>query len=238
MENAYQENLGLVYMMARRYAWVCKVDNAISPEDLLQLGALAVLQAANAYDQDAGKSWSSWAVWFIQNEYRAALGLKDGQVHKAHAGAIELDAPLSADDAGGAALVDLLSDDSLPEIDAGLVAEDVKQTVRAAVERLQDAGQRGVIRLHRLEGKTLTEAAEALQMDEKTARKLDKAARRRLEHDPQLRALVWLEDNTRYYAYKGPSAFQRDLTSVTEAAAMWRIQQRKEMDRNKAPSPV
>ena len=40
-----------------------------------------------------------------------------------------------------------------------------------------------------------------------------------------LDSLAGLDERTRFHAHKGVEAFNRDWTSVTEAAALWRIEQ-------------
>ena len=55
-----------------------------------------------------------------------------------------------------------------------------------------------------------------------------------LSRDIHLRALADIDDRTRFYARKGVGAFMSDRTSVTERAALWRIEQREELMRKAA----
>lgn len=217
----YLENAGLLLMMARRYAWVLKWDHALTLDDLLQMGALGLYRAAETFDPAAGKAWSAWAVWYIQQEFRAALGIKDGKPTSVHVGAVSLDAPLSADDPGGGTLGDMLPDESLPDIDEGLLLDDLQRSVREAVQGLQDAQQRAAVQMCDLEGKKLSEAAQVLCVAPERVRVLRNKGRMRLEH--VLRRLT-LEDRTPYYRHVGVRAFRSTNESSTEAAALWRIE--------------
>ena len=62
--------------------------------------------------------------------------------------------------------------------------------------------------------------------DERQVRQTGQRARRWLARDWRLQRLVDLDNRTRFHAHKGVAAFNRDWTSVTEGAALWRIEQR------------
>ena len=60
-EALYEQNRGLLVMMARQYAGACEMDRAVSEEDLVQAGFLALVRAAKTFDRAGGRSWASWA---------------------------------------------------------------------------------------------------------------------------------------------------------------------------------
>ena len=165
-EDLYAQNNGLLISMARRYAGACAMDRAVSEEDLIQAGFLALVRAAQTYDPAGGKCWAGWAMWHIRRE------------------------------------------------------------VREAVDRLEDDGQRQVVRLCHLEARSYWEAAALMGADERQVRQTGQRARRWLARDWRLQRLVDLDNRTRFHAHKGVAAFNRDWTSVTEVAALWRIEQR------------
>ena len=91
-EELYQENRGLLRLVAWRYAAACQRDRAVSVEDLTQAGFFGLIQASKTFDPDKG-SWATWAAWAITDEIYKALGLRDGKPTKAHTCALSLDAP-------------------------------------------------------------------------------------------------------------------------------------------------
>jgi len=222
-EALYEQNRGLLVAMARRYAGACAMDRAVSEEDLVQAGFLALVRAAQSYDPAGGRSWAGWAAWHIRREFERTLCLREGRRIQAHSGADTLDRPVDSADGERSTLGELLADDSLPEADAGLLLDELRRDVRAAVARLEDADERRAVQLCQLEARSCREAAHDLGVSVDRARRLNARGCERLRRDWRLRRLVDLDDRTRFHAHKGVAAFNRDWTSVTEAAALWRI---------------
>lgn len=225
-EALYERHLGLLIAMARQYAGACEMDRAVSEEDLVQTGFLALVRAAQTFDQAGGRTWASWATWHIRREFERVLCLREGKRVQAHSGADTLDRPLDAGDGEGATARDLLADDSLPDADAGLLLDELRRSVREAVDRLEDDAQRDAVRLCRLEDCSYRDAARRMGVSPGQARRLSERGCRRLARDRRLRQLMDLDDRTRFHAHKGVAAFNRDWTSVTEGAALWRIEER------------
>ena len=228
-EALYAQNKGLLITMARRYAGACALDRAVSVEDLVQSGFLGLVRAAQTYDRNGGRSWTSWATWHIQRTFEQALCLRQGHRTQAHSGADTLDRPLDAADDGSESAGDLLVDDTLPDPDAALLLEELRRDVRKAVERLEDGDERRAARLCLLEDRSLPEVAGAMGVSVPQARRLNARACRRLSGDRRLRARIDLDERTRFHAHKGVAAFNRDWTSVTEGAALWRIEQEEKL---------
>lgn len=228
-EALYEQNQGLLRALANRWRTACERDRAVSLEDLTQAGFFGLVKAAETFDPSAGKSWSSWATWYIFREFENALCLRDGQALQPHTDAFALDTPIPSEGARGATYGDMLEDDSLPEIDAGAMLDDLQRTVHEAVNSLHDDAQRRAVQMYDLEGKTIQETAEALAMPATKAHRMRRKALNTLRQDKRLYALrdeTTLDELTRFYAHKGLTAFERDWTSVTEGAALWRIEQR------------
>ncbi len=228
-EELYAQNRGLLLKLANRWYEACERDRAVSVDDLAQAGFFGLVKAAQSFDEAAGKSWSSWAAWFIQREFENTLYLRDGKPTRPHTSAVALDAPLSEDSAEGATLGDLLADENAPDVDAGVILDELRQTVRAAVEQIKDDGQRRAVQLCDLGGRTGREAAEVLGVTAQQAYCLREAGRQALRRNARmcrLAAELALDERTRFHAHKGLAAFERDWTSVTEGAALWRIEQR------------
>jgi len=231
-ESLYAQNKGLLIMLARRYARACEMDRAVSQEDLVQAGFLALVRAKRSYDPSGGRSWAGWAAWHIRREYESALCLRAGARIQAHSGADTLDRSVNEDGGSAATLGELLPDDSLPDADAGLLLDELRRDVRAAVARLEDGDERRAVQLCQLEARSCRDAAQVMGISCRQVRQLNHRARERLSRDRRLRRLVDLDDRTRFHAHKGVAAFNRDWTSVTEGAALWRIGEREKEKKN------
>lgn len=224
-----EQNMGLVIELARLYRPVCALDRAVSVEDLVQSGFFALVQAAQSYDPAKGKTWAAWAAWHIMGEFRRILGIDHGQFIRPDTGAKALDRPLRNARNKGTTLMDKLVDDSLPEADAALIDAELRKCVRTAVARLPE-GQRQAMELCGLRQLSAREAAVRIGMSPGRVRRLYDRAEARLSADKQLRTMANLDERTRFHAHKGVAAFNRDWTSVTEGAALWRIEQRQKME--------
>ena len=188
-EEIIAQNRGLLASLARRYAGMCALDRAVSTEDLTQAGFIGLMRAADSYDPAARKTWASWARWCIQNEFNRALGLHDGRPLRPDTGAQSLDRLLEPSRDGDLSARDRLADETLPGVDAALLLEELRRGVREAVERLPEAGQRQVVRLCKLEGRSYRQAAREMGVSVQKAQRLYARASDRLARDVRLRAL-------------------------------------------------
>ncbi len=207
-EEIYEQNKGLLVMMARRYARACALDRAMSVEDLMQAGAIGLMKAADSFDPAAGKSWSGWACWHIQMEFNSALGLRQGRFTRPHTCAATLDGPLHADEADSMTAGDLLADETLPDADEALLRDELRRGVREAVGRLKSERQRQVVQLCKLEGWSYRQAAKRLGVSVGQAYQLFFRASNNLARDPRLQALAGL-------GRRGKSEGRRPSTSAS-----------------------
>ena len=114
--------------------------------------------------------------------------------------------------------------------------DELRRGVREAVGRLEDDEQRRATQLCRLEGRSYREAAADMGLSVRRTRELCDRAGVNLARDWRLRQLANLDERTRFHAHKGVAAFNRDWTSVTEGAALWRVTQRERIEGRAAPS--
>ena len=229
-EELYAQNKGLLITLAQRYAQYCVLDRAASVEDLVQTGFLSLVQAAQTYDPEGGKTWAGWAAWYIRRDMKRLLGLEKGHFTHAHTGADSLDRQVLIN-GEGSTLGALLPGGNQQEPDAELLRNELCREVREAVARLDDDLRR-VTQLCRLESRSAREAAEAMGVSEQQVRQLTARADKALAQDWRLRRLADLDECTRFHAHKGVAAFNRDWTSVTEAAALWRVEQKEKCGLN------
>ena len=223
LEKLLADNQGLVFFWVRRYFPLLENRAAIDAEDLTQAGFLGIIDAARTFDGDKG-AWSTWASYYIRTAILNALGIRK---RRPEDGALSLDVPANPEDGQGETLLDLIPDASLPEIDAGLIREEVRAVVRLAVGHIQDERQRRALELTHLEGSTIKEAAARLGTDETHIRAMNRLSLSQLRKEKKIRALVDLDSLTRFHAHKSISAFIRDETSVVEEAVFWRDEQQR-----------
>ncbi|MBR2310507.1 MAG: sigma-70 family RNA polymerase sigma factor [Oscillospiraceae bacterium] len=213
-EKLYEDNKGLLWYWAQRY----KPPPGIDVEDLVQTGFFGLVDAHRSYKRERGK-WSTWASMYIRNEMRLLLGVRG----KKHIEQISLDVPIRED---GASLGDLMPDGDAPELDSGVIQDELVKGVRGAVNAIEDPLVRNVIKCIYLKEMSYTAAADALGIEKKDvsllAQKGKDRLRIKLRHiDPDLDLV------TKFHAHKGVQAFQSDLTSTVEAAVLWRENQRR-----------
>lgn len=209
------DNRGLVYKLARRYAYI---DTAVDMDDLTQAGFIGLIEAEQTYDPTKGKSWAGWAAYYIRREMREATGINSTR-ERAHLRAVSLDEPISDDD--DVTRLDNLADESLPAADDGIIMDERRAAVRAAMSRLEPS-RREVVQRYDLRGQSLAGAGECMGMTPIQAGTLRMKALRDMRRDWRLKQA--LDQDTNFYRHKGVSAFNTDWTSVTEAAALWRIE--------------
>ena len=221
LETLSCQNAGLIRNIARRYLRLCELDRAADLEDLIQAGHIGVWKAAETFDPNGGKTWTGWAGWHIQREMRALLGVASAR-RRADLGAVSLNAPLSGDDSDGDTIGDMLADKSLPDVFETMQQEQTCEAVRAAVARLEEP-ERAVIEGHELRelnyDALASETGEAAEVLKKTWRR----GMNHLRRDMVLRNW-WIDLQTDFYRHKGVRAFNADWTSVTEGAALWRME--------------
>ena len=217
MEQLFRENRGLIGMWVKRYSSLCATT--CDADDLQQAGFLGLVRAAATWDPEQG-SWSAWASYYIRSFMLDALGLRKKRLKT-----LSLDAPLS-DDADADTLGDLIADDSLPPVSEAMEQAEVCEAVRGAVEAIRDADARRAIECVYLRTMSHGEAAEALGVSVARLGNLLHKGLAALARDRKLREAM-LDEETLFLKYKGVSAFERDLTSTTEAAVIWRDKHRR-----------
>lgn len=200
---------------AGRYSWALEVRNDLDREDLQQAAFLGILQARNGYREDLG-SFATFAGYYARNEIRALLGIRNGKLPPVLE---SLDEPLN--DETDDTRLDLLADETIPDPDAGLIEAERKQTVRDAVDRLQE-DQRAVVSLHFFEGKTYQQAADEMNLTRDRVTTIFQNARRNLRRDRYLKALAEVNRRTPYLLGVGVTRFNSTFTSAVEELVLLR----------------
>lgn len=230
-EELYEQNKKALHAIAWSYRRLCEQDRAVDVDDLIQAAFIGLVKAFQVFDKNSGKSWALCKRGFIIAEIHALLGIRNEKRVNPNSMAISLDAPISRDADNNTSIGDMLADDSLPELDEALLKNEIRQNVRESINRISDPRQRQALMLHGIEGCDLSEVASRLGVSTSHARCIFNRGMSNLARDNQLIALTDLDDRTRFHAHKGVRAFLSDRTSVTEAAVLWRIEQRDKIAR-------
>lgn len=222
-ETLYKENLPLLRKIASRYRGICARDRSVDVEDLLQTGFLALVAAASAYDPARG-SWTQIASYYVRRAYRLTIGIYDGKPHAAF-NALSLNSPASED--ADMAFIDLLEDDSQPEIDELLLKSETAAVVSSALSSMKDQSASAVIRKIDLSGFSYKDVGREFGVTSRRVRSMRRAGYHELRRNPAMKRLAdsySLDERTHFYKHKGVTRFRADWSSVTEDAAVWRIE--------------
>ena len=205
----------LAHYWAGRYSRLIENRNDLDREDLQQAAYLGILQAQKAYKEERG-GLVTLAGFYARKEIRELLGIRHGHFPPEME---SLDEPLT--DEADATRLDLLADESLPEIDAGLLEEEKRQTVRDAVNRLQE-DQRAIVNMRFFQGMPYKEAAAELNISPIRAVTIWDNARLRLRRDRYLNALAEVNRKTPYLLGVGVKRFNSTMTSAVEEIVLLR----------------
>lgn len=131
--------------LAHKNAWMLQADAALDLDDLVQTAFLGLAKASETFCEGKGKTFAGWAAWYIVREFRQLLGWIPGRERKPHLYAQSLDVPAYDDDSEETAL-DLIEDESAPDIDSMLENADLAKAVSDALDRLRIPHAQEVIR--------------------------------------------------------------------------------------------
>ena len=200
---------------AGRYSWILERRNDLDREDLQQAAFLGILKARKAYKEERGGE-VTLAGFYARKEIRALLGIRNGKLPPALE---SLDEPLNeeTDDTR----LDLLVDETIPDVDAALLEEEKRQTVRDAVERLKP-DQKAVVNLRFFQGMTYKQAAAEMDVTPERAASIWDNARLRLSRDRYLKAVAEVNRSTPYLMGVGVTRFNSTFTSAVEELVLMR----------------
>ena len=222
-----RDNNRLLWFWVRHYAAACSELAVIDPEDLYQAGFFGLLDASATFDPERG-SWGTWASFYIRKRMLAELEAQSANLRRMNK-ALPLDAPAyPADDENDTVLQETIPDPTIPDMLEAAADEDTAQIVRKAVADLESPEVRQTIAGYYFEEKTMRQLAEAQGETASTIRKLHGQGLRTLRKARSIRMLreSMLDQETRYHAHKGLTAFWNTRSSVVEDCVIRREQLR------------
>lgn len=218
LEELWRQTKRFAFVAARRFCTTAYADM----DDLRQCAYLgvhtAVMQHSGRYD------FLALVRWCTQRECQKLLDLY-GSRRQLRADSLDILLP-----DGESTPADLIEDESLPEIGAGLEEDELVRDVRAAVAELPER-ERLIIQRHWLDGLTLADVGKEIHLSSERVRQLEARAFDRLRADPILQNYCPRSAPSVYRS--GLSSFRNTRTSSVERAAMHSIQ-REEVKQNKA----
>lgn len=197
-----------------RYESAAARNGGLDRDDLCQLAAIGVWEAAKKYDPTRGKRFFSWADYYVRNFIRRALILYRPCVDNMPKAA--LDAPVEGFD-GEASLLDTIADEAATSPEKAAECEDMKRILRECLAKLREPEQ-DALRLVYMEGKTYEEAATLMGVPHSTVSSCIASGKQKLRQSPRLRT-IYLPDS---HYHVGVSRFFSTWTSAVEEIVMKR----------------
>lgn len=204
----------LARAVARRYEGAADRNGGLDMDDLCQLAAIGVWEAAKQYDPAREAKFSTWFPYYIRSRIRRALTMYRHCVDNMPTAA--LDAPLEGFD-GEATLLDTIADEAATSPDEAVEREDMRRILHQAMEKLREE-ERDALRLVYMEGKTYEEAAAQMGVTHATVSGCIVSGKRKLRRCPRLRQMYLPDSN--YHV--GVAKFMVTWTSAVEEIVMKR----------------
>lgn len=205
--------------IANKYIPVLKRSGAVGLDDLIQVGRIAVIDAQKRYEPDKG-TFLALLSYYVRSAMRKTLGF-NSQTGEAPEQLVYLDAPISDESDG--TLGDTIADLTAPTVDEHITEPETKreisEQVREALNRMKSEKQREVITRIYIDGQERTAAAADMGMKYSPLCALERAGKRSLHRDEQLKQFVIGEIP---FFTVGVMQFNCTWTSATEKTVIWR----------------
>lgn len=231
MQNAnylglYQQYERFIALIAGRCLQISR-DCAISFDDLMQIGFIALVRAADKYDEAQGVQFISYFGKCLKGAFYNALGFGDKK--RAEQYAVSLDEPITDDPEQPQTRLDLLAE-QFTDPDGfnddyerqELIADEVQQ----GLDRLNNDRWRDIIECYYLGGAgSMEELAKKYGISKQRISQIHDKAMKKLEKDERL-LMVYLYDAVDRisakdeYKHMGVEGFHTTGTSAVEAAVL------------------
>lgn len=189
--------------------------------DLYQSGYLAMVDAVNSYDPEAG-TFSFWFMYHLKKAFAKTVGYytKAGRNDPIN-NSISLDKPID-DEQDGAAFGDFVSDpqaaDAIMSVEERLWQEQLHEALETALAELSQESA-DILRLRHYQGLTLAAAGEVCGTTAEQIRKTEEKAIRQLRKPKIARNLMPFYDFD-FYCGTGLGAFRKMGASIQERYLM------------------
>lgn len=225
------------YQRARGFAYDRGTSCAAEQDDLVQAGFLAVLQAAETYDDTRAAGFLTYLDYFLRSAFAETLGY-GGDGHDALIGAASLDVPLSSSDGdeSDTTRLDTVSDESAlceyQEVEDGVYIVQLHDALDAEIDRLPPR-RAEAMRLFYWAGETQKAIAERQCVSaQNVSAEIKRGVETMRRGNSARRLQEFLEDGVNVYEGNGLASFRRRGSGVESAvlrreelAVQWRGKQ-------------
>lgn len=210
LEELWRQTKRFAFVAARRFCTTAYADM----DDLRQCAYLgvhtAVMQHSGRYD------FLALVRWCTQRECQKLLDLY-GSRRQLRADSLDILLP-----DGESTPADLIEDESLPEIGAGLEEDELVRDVRAAVAELPER-ERLIIQRRWFDELSFVAVGKEIGISSERVRQLEARAFDRLRNDPVLRTYARRPPAIRYVARSGLTHFMQTGASSVEHEVLRRV---------------
>ena len=187
----------------------------VQMDDLMQCAFLALAEAVQTFDPSGG-AFTTWYTFHLKTAFCEAYGVRR-RVRDPLNGAASLDAPLSADDPGGATIGDTVpgsGEQDFTEVEERLWNEQLHEALENALHDLPPQ-QEAALRGRYYQGKTRQDIAAEMGVPPQYVKELCRSGMNSIRKSPHRKKLRdFMPFN--YYAYTGFSAWQQSGESIQE----------------------
>jgi RNA polymerase sigma factor (sigma-70 family) len=196
----------------------------VSEDDLINSGYIALVSAADTFDQTRGKQFIGWFAYFLRTAFLDAAGYrtkcqKTDPLHHA----VSLDAPFG-EDADGGTLSDLVPDpsDAFEETERKVFLEQLHNELSKALDTLPDNERTAIVR-RRYDKAELKTIGMELGASPEHVRQIESQGFKKLRHPRISRHLEpFVEWQTNYFLHVGVDRFHNTGLSAVEEIAIQR----------------
>lgn len=209
-----------VRMMAGRRARSLDGYGGVEASDLYQAGYLAMLEAVESYQAEAGMSFIGWLAYHLRTAFASAAGYRTTRRDPLNA-ALDLDTPLPG--TNDLRIIDTLTGEDegaaqdFEDVERGIWVEQLHDTLEAAMSAELTPEQKELLEDRYFRETPLREIAENAGCSIEMIRQREQKALRRMRHPRARRRLEqFVEAGTPYYLHVGVASFNSTGVSSVE----------------------
>lgn len=218
LERLWEAVRGLVVWRSRQILTALEGRRGVVLDDFMQEGFIALVDAVQTFDPEAGAKFSSWFLIHLKKQFWELLGLRTEKQSKDPINTdFSLDAPIGDEDgdAWGEIIADPHGQDAMDDVVESLWRDQLRATVEAVTGDLPD-DQREILYRRFWLGMTYEAAGDG---DAGIARNAESKALRRLRRPDKSKHLRPFHDFS-FYAGTGLGSFRSSGLSVQERYLM------------------
>lgn len=232
--------------MKSKQAYICYKERClqcgVELADINQVAYFAFLKAIEVYKPESGHKLTSYIEYPFRTALYELIGLRTSRnKNEPLCNSKSLDAPIDVDDESSTTLIDTIADTTSLDFIEEMETASAGDTVRSVIETLSEP-YRSVIKHYFINGLTLKQIADDLNVSPQRVRQIKEKAIRNLRNNKILRVLwrdycnhcyktrfSWFKTSPEYYAVlnainKKPISYGYRQAELYEAQLAWEAQ--------------